>query len=357
MFFRFSNLCLMILALNSAFCQNFNKSNFVTRKVLLENYGGARNGNCPAANDTATYIKNFYSNEVSVINVHAGFFAIPNATYPTDFRTQVGNDWDDFFGISIAGNPNGMINRKDFATNHIKSYSSWQTEVAGFIGQQAIAEISITYTYNTGSRLLDAGVKTKFLGTSNANYKLICVLTENGIIDKQLDYRLPSGSQINVAYVHNHVLRESFFGSWGSLLNTMPVVLNDSVIRVISNYNISSNYNDNNLNIVAFIYDTLSFEVMQVEQIGIQSTVTNIKSNSKEYNIILSPNPTNSNLSIRSSGDYNGVKIVNLFGQTVSSFEDKTSIVSVSDLSNGIYFIHLFDKKGNLLKSEKFIKE
>lgn len=357
MFFRFLNLCLMILALNSAFCQNFNKSNFVIRKVLLENYGGVRNGNCPAANDTAIYIKNFYPNEVSVINVHAGFFAIPNAIYPTDFRTQVGNDWDDFFGISLAGNPNGMINRKDFATNHIKSYSSWQTEVAGFIGQQAIAEISITYNYNTGSRLLDAGVKTKFLGTSNANYKLICVLTENGIIDKQLDYRLPSGNQINGAYVHNHVLRESFFGSWGSLLNTMPVVVNDSVIRAISNYSISSNYNDNNLNIVAFIYDTLSFEVMQVEQIGIQSTVTNIKSNSKEYNIILSPNPTNTSLSIKSNVGYENIKIINSIGQTVLITDDKPNTISVSDLSNGIYFIQLLDKKGNLLKTEKFIKE
>lgn len=337
--------------------QSFKTNSIVTRRVLLENYGGMKCGNCPPANDSATYLKNLYGNEVAVINIHSGFFASPNTTYPTDFRTQAGYAWDNFFGISMVGNPNGMVNRKDYPSNHVKSHNTWHSEIAGFIGQSAIAEISVSHTYNPGNRLLNVDIKTKFSGTSSANYKLVAALTEDGIVATQLDYTLPSGSQINTSYVHNHVLRESLLGSWGSLLNTLPVATNDSIISTVTNFSISPNYNDNNLNIVAFIYDTLTFEVMQVERIGIQSTVTGIKNNTQKFNYSFFPNPTNSTLSITSSVDYNSIKIINSIGQTVFVFEDKPNTISVSNLSNGIYFIQLLDKKGILLKTEKFIKQ
>lgn len=75
----------------------------------------------------------------------------------------------------------------------------------------------------------------------------------------------------------------------------------------------------------------------------------------KEFSI--SPNPSNSFISITSSVDYNSIKIVNSIGETILTQENKPNTISVSDLSNGIYFIQLLDKKGNLLKTEKFIKE
>ena len=74
-------------------------------------------------------------------------------------------------------------------------------------------------------------------------------------------------------------------------------------------------------------------------------------------NFIISPNPTNSTLSILSTIEYKSIKIVNSIGQTVITKENHLEPISVSELSNGIYFIQLFDKKWNLLKTEKFIKE
>lgn len=337
--------------------QQFKNNNIVSRKVLLENYGGAKCGNCPLANDEAQYIKNLYPNEVAIINVHAGFYAIPNTTYTADFRTPIGNDWDSFFGISMAGNPNGMISRKDFSSNHIKAYTSWQAETVGLLNQQAIANISITFTYSVGSRMLDLGVKTKFLEGSNSNFKLITVLTEDGIIDKQLDYRLPSGNQMNVSYSHNNVLRESLFGSWGVLVNTLPVSINDSITYTVSNYSINSNYDDNNLNIVAFIFDTLSLEVVQVDQIKIQDNITGIVNVDKDSKIVIFPNPANSKLFISSAYNYYGIQILNSLGETVLRMEEQPISVSIEDLPNGIYCIGLFDEKGNLLKNHKFIKE
>lgn len=341
--------------MNSMFCQNANKSNLVSRKVLLENYGGTKCGNCPLANSTALQMENIYGNDIAIINIHAGFYANPNSTYPTDLRTQCGNDWDMFFGISNAGNPNGMVCRKDYSSNHIKFYTSWQSEIVGIIGQSAIAEISISHSFINS--LMNVDVKTKFFVNTNNRYKLITVLTEDSVIATQLDYSLPSGSQVNSSYVHYNVLRESLFGSWGTLLNSSSVSINDSITKSVSNYSVSSNYNPNNLNIVAFIYDTLTYEVMQVQKVGIQSIITGIVSNSHKFNLIISPNPTNSTLSITSSFDYDTVKIINSIGQTVLIQENKQEPISVSNLSNGIYFIQLLDKKETLLRTEKFIKE
>jgi hypothetical protein len=78
---------------------------------------------------------------------------------------------------------------------------------------------------------------------------------------------------------------------------------------------------------------------------------------SKSQIISIFPNPAISALSITSSVDYNKVKIINSIGQTVANYEDEPTMISVFDLSNGIYFIQLLDKNGNLLKTEKFIKE
>lgn len=75
------------------------------------------------------------------------------------------------------------------------------------------------------------------------------------------------------------------------------------------------------------------------------------------FDFSIFPNPSNSALTITSTVDYSSIKIINSIGKTVANFKDEPNVISVSDLSNGIYLIQLLDKKGNPLKTEKFIKE
>ncbi|MFN8115595.1 MAG: T9SS type A sorting domain-containing protein [Bacteroidia bacterium] len=82
-----------------------------------------------------------------------------------------------------------------------------------------------------------------------------------------------------------------------------------------------------------------------------------VNENTKNAEFSISPNPTNSYLFIDTSVDYGIIKIINSIGQTVLIQENKQEPISVSNLSNGIYFMQLLDKKWNLLKTEKFIKE
>ncbi|MES2762476.1 MAG: T9SS type A sorting domain-containing protein [Bacteroidota bacterium] len=86
-------------------------------------------------------------------------------------------------------------------------------------------------------------------------------------------------------------------------------------------------------------------------------TVTGINEiQSKQDLISIFPNPTSSSLSIKINLDYNSIKIVNSVGETVFVAENTSQPISVSQLSTGIYFIQVIDKKGVVLKTEKFIK-
>lgn len=88
-------------------------------------------------------------------------------------------------------------------------------------------------------------------------------------------------------------------------------------------------------------------------------TVTDANSINELYllqNITIYPNPASTEITINSSVKFTTIKIVNTIGQTILTKESSNSAL-VSTLSNGIYFIELYDEKGKLLKIGKFIKE
>lgn len=244
----------------------------VPRKVLVEDYTGHTCGNCPKAATAAQNLENQYQSNVIVLAVHAGFFAQPETSpspYTDNFKSQAGDDWDTFFGNGAAGNPNGMINRKDYpALNHIKSYSSWSSETAPFINQPADAKLTLLPTYNASAKTLDLSVKTKFMNALSNNYKLSVVLMEDSITGAQKDYSQNPDEVPN--YIFRHMLRGSVNGSWGEALNTAPVTAADSVVKTYSSFAINPAYNDNRLYVIAFVYNAATYEVIQVEEVKIR---------------------------------------------------------------------------------------
>lgn len=241
----------------------------IPRKVLVEDYTGQKCGNCPAAATKATQLQTMYPNNVIVLAVHAGFFAQPGAApYTPDYRNQAGDDWDAFFGIGAAGNPNGMINRKDYPNGtHIKAYTTWPAETAPYMSLSADATLSITPSYNSSAKTLDVSVKTKFVHALSDNYKLSVVLMEDSITGTQKDYT-QSPSDIP-GYVFRHMLRAGINGSWGDAINTAPVAANDSVTKTYTSFAIDPSYNDHHLHVIAFLYNATTREVIQAEEVKI----------------------------------------------------------------------------------------
>jgi hypothetical protein len=93
-----------------------------------------------------------------------------------------------------------------------------------------------------------------------------------------------------------------------------------------------------------------------VDSLRFSYNITNINEISENYSLSIFPNPTSSDITIKSSLKFTKIKILNTIGEMILS-QENTSTVSVSTLSKGIYFIELYDETSTLLKIGKFIKE
>lgn len=242
------------------------------RKVLVEDYTGHKCGNCPTAADVLKTLESQYPGKVIPLAIHAGFFANTSTAYPTDFKTTEGTAYDSQFGISLAGNPNGLINRVGFGTGgFIKAYSVWGSEVAQMLAKSAKFEIKIKNTFNTSTNSLNTDIKVKSLGYNNGTYKLVVLLTQDSIIAEQLDYRLPVGSQTISNYEFNHVLRGAINSAWGDAIFSNSVNLNDSIVKSYANFVVNPSYNASKCHVIAYVYDADAasptfYEVLQVEE-------------------------------------------------------------------------------------------
>ncbi len=244
----------------------------VYRNVLVEDYTGHKCGNCPAA---AIQLKNLhtqYPGKVIPLAIHSGFFAKTNAQYPTDFQTSVGDEYDQKFGNSSAGNPNGLVNRVGYGTAaFIKQWSGWSTAVAAQLGKTAIFKIKIKNTFNSGTGLLNTIVTVKSLAANAGTYKLVVLLTEDGIIAEQLDYTKPTGQQTVPNYEFNHVLRGAVNSAWGETVFTAIAALNDSIIKTYPNFSVNGTYMSAKCHVVAYIYNAdpasaTYYEVLEAEE-------------------------------------------------------------------------------------------
>ena len=233
----------------------------LVRKVLVEDYTGHTCGNCPRAARALEPLKTIYGDDLIILSVHAGFFAnVQLPDYPTNFKNPIGDELDQVFGISSAGNPNGMVNRKEVNGNPILSYTSWGSHISNNITLEADAKIEMTSIFTPGNRNIAVSITTEFVNNVTGNYKISAYLVEDNIIDDQKDY--DATPEHVPDYNHKHLLRGSFNGTWGEAVNS---ALN---ITQQLDYSLTLNtaYDENNISIIAFIYDDSTKEIIQVEE-------------------------------------------------------------------------------------------
>ncbi|MGE0566847.1 MAG: Omp28 family outer membrane lipoprotein [Bacteroidia bacterium] len=240
------------------------------KKTLLEDYTGHRCGNCPAAAILATNLYNQYKDTLVVIAIHAGFFARTNNDFPTSYTTTVGNDWDGTGGFNVSGqgNPNGMVNRKQYPGFTLIHKDTWATTVAMSKSDPFVVKIDLKSMYDFSARALNVETKLTFLQSYSNDVNLSLVLTEDSIIGPQLDY---SQNPDHIHHYHfEHMLRASLNGSWGDLASAAPIAATSSTILTHNNFAVDSKFNDRQLTLIAFAYDAVTKEVLQVEKVKIR---------------------------------------------------------------------------------------
>lgn len=255
-----------------------NSNNYV-KKVLIEDFTGHLCPNCPQAATEIEAIHDIYGEQIIAIAIHVTkSFArpypasqAPNFQY--DFRTSWGDDLDNLFDISSAGLPRGMVNRTGYPDNHKLGKDEWANAVTTELNKEINFGIMINSSNN------NINITTQVLNNISGSYNLVVCLTESGIINWQKD-----GTENIENYEHNHILRSVLLDE--ALSSNINYETNQEIQKNITynlteleEYNIdystnvaelgngnAGNWNSNNMSIVAYIYNTNTKEVVQVEQ-------------------------------------------------------------------------------------------
>lgn len=240
------------------------------RKVLLEDYTGHTCGNCP---NGAAILNNLTSSNPLVVGlaVHCGVtFAAPAPPkYPADWRTEVGDAFDNEFGVSSAGQPNGMINRKIISGSRIHFYNVWVNEANAILNADPIADIELAIKpyYVASNRKLTAYVHAGFIESISDEVKLGLYLVEDSIVAPQKWYGQSLPQDYVEFYVHNHMLRKNISPIWGVSLGTNNPA--GTIQRNQWALSLPADYKPEHVKLLAIAFNATSNEVIQVEEVHI----------------------------------------------------------------------------------------
>jgi hypothetical protein len=106
-------------------------------------------------------------------------------------------------------------------------------------------------------------VTSRFVENLDGDYKLQVVITEDSITDWQQWYN--HSPEYVSDYMHRHVLRDGLNTTWGEQVVTTSVS-SGTVISKNYSYTINNAWNADHCNIVAFLYNAATYEVIQVEE-------------------------------------------------------------------------------------------
>lgn len=180
-----------------------------SQRVFLEKYTGVRCINCPVADGVINDAKAKYGNQLIPVAIHdSGIFSRPYAGYP-DLRTDDGDTWSKFFGISEY--PSSLLNRAESgkSAHIINPTNSMDGNIDALLAASPAVAIGISSQAMNNSLSITTNVE--YLQNVSERLTLTLLLMEDSIVAKQSQ---PDGTT-NEAYVHNHVLRDVITDVWG----------------------------------------------------------------------------------------------------------------------------------------------
>lgn len=241
------------------------------RKVLLEDYTGQRCVNCPTAARIAHDLKEVYGENLIVIGIHTGFFAIPFLPqFPLDLRTEAGEAWDATFKVSTAGHPKGLVNRLNKDGIYYLGPGEWGTAVADAISKKADATIDLEAKFTAGNTKLSITASGSFLRRMEGEFNLQLCVVEDSIIGNQNNSDPTVGTTPVIEnYVHRHVLRATVNGINGEKIANGAV--NGDTFSKTYEFAVDAGWKSQHLSVVAWVYRGSDFEVLQAEEVHVRS--------------------------------------------------------------------------------------
>ncbi len=220
------------------------------RKVLVEEFTGVRCPNCPPGSAELESLTSLYGENLIMVSVHAsGSFAIPLEDSKFDFRTTAGEQLRTYLGQPF-GYPSAVINRKQLPSRSSLqlNQAAWASTIEEELQAAPALAINLTTTYNANNRTLSANVILLPNQTIEESLHLSLMLTEDGIIDRQLT---PDGKDDE--YLHRYVLRTMLSRSNGDAL---PKLERGKALERNYTFVLPEDWQDQQCDIIAFVHQT-----------------------------------------------------------------------------------------------------
>lgn len=253
------------------------------RKVLVEEITGHFCPTCPAGALALEATHNIYGDSMILVAIHMGYFAepvsvhgLPNGapagSFEEDFNTPEGNEYWTIFSMGQSA-PRCMYNRIGFPQgNHDMSPYDAASVLDTLLDRPQSAEFTVTHNYNATTRALSFSANGNFLtsgGASGDDYNIVIMVTEDSLVGWQVN-----GTTYVPNYVFNHVLRGCVNTPGtiaGTTIHSGSVVAGDTIDYTLpAGYTLNSSINDDHADLVIFIYNTVTKEILQVEKVAIK---------------------------------------------------------------------------------------
>ncbi len=249
------------------------------KNVVLEEFTGIHCSWCPTGHALAQGIQDAHPDDVALINIHEGGFAVPSAGEP-DYRTPMGNVIASQAGSSSIGWPSGSVNRHIFSGSvTAMSRGIWVSASNQILDSPSYLNVGLIATVITSTRQLTVEVEIYYTGDSpeSTNYLNVAIL-QDSILGPQTN----GGAGNN--YNHMHMLRHLLTGQWGVEISETTT---GSFYSETFTYELPENYTEvdvilENLDIVAFVTETRQ-EIISGKSVG---DITYIESNDYDAAII-----------------------------------------------------------------------
>ena len=234
----------------------YTESSPTMRKILIEEFTGQLCTYCPDGAREIERLDSIYGSQLIPVSFHAGGFANPSNGAPNDFRTPTGDTYFSTFGVS--SNPAATVSRINNA--NITGLSQWEPDIISIKNDVPKVSIGLSVLYDDSTRTAKAVVNTKWLSTETGNFNLQIYMLEDSIVAWQLDNSVP-----NPNYIHRHMFRKVFNGTWGTAIPSSNNGDEDTQEYALE---LPPEWDKNHCIVVAHVYKTSpDYEILQGEEL------------------------------------------------------------------------------------------
>lgn len=321
-------------------------SNFIQRKVVLENFTTCECDNCPPIH---TLLENYVDTEDNAILVaqHAGYFT-DDMTIPENTELLVFyNDGGSTYAPAL------MIDRYHYDTGLTggaadpgpvfwpgESTTATTDRIDERLSLPAFIDLNINGEY-TSKGSLELDITGEIIDdVSGDDLRLLVYILEDGLIYEQ------SGGTSD--YEHNNVLRDAISGTFG---DAGIITANTSGTQFSNHYTYTTDdsWVVDNLYIIAFVanYDDLDVnnrEILNAEEVKLTNLIP-LSVNEVNSNISVYPSPAKDIINVRNASN-SVITLIDISGSTVINQEIGSDIetINVSDLSSGLYILRFVNE-------------